>query len=382
MKKINSKQIKQLPTPFYYYDLDLLEETLITVQNQSNRYGFHVHYALKANNNPEILKRIQKHGIGADCVSGNEIKAAIEYGFSPEKIFFAGVGKTDEEIKLAIERNIYCFNVESLQELEVLGEWAKILDKKINIALRLNPNIDAKTHSYISTGRAENKFGIADYKIEKALEILQQSPHLNLLGLHFHIGSQITDLKVYKSLCEVANKWNHYFLEKGIRLPILNLGGGLGIDYQNPDKNRIPDFEAFFAVFAENLKLEPNQQVHFELGRSLVGQSGSLVSKVLYIKETQHKNFAIIDAGMTDLLRPALYQVEHKIELLEPKTEKPRNYEIVGPICESSDSFANHVELPELKRGDYLIIRSTGAYGEVMTSEYNMRDKIRHYFLN
>lgn len=377
---MNLQQLKRLPTPFYYYDLDVLEETLENAQNQASQYGFHIHYALKANNNPKILKRIQKRGIGADCVSGNEIKTAIKYGFTPEKIFFAGVGKTDEEIQLAIDQNIYCFNVESLQELEVLEEWAKTLDKKINIALRINPNIDAKTHNYISTGKAENKFGIADYKIEKALDILKRSPHLNLMGLHFHIGSQITNLKVYKVLCEVANKWNHFFSAKGIRLSFFNMGGGLGIDYQHPQENHIPDFESFFKVFAKHLRLTTDQQVHFELGRSLVGQSGNLISKVLYIKENIHKNIAIIDAGMTDLLRPALYQVEHKIDLLEPKIEKPKKYEIAGPICESSDLFTKQVELPELKRGDYLIIRSTGAYGEVMTSQYNMREKIKHYF--
>lgn len=371
-------ELEKIQTPFYHYDLQLLNKTLKVAQTEAKKHNFHIHYALKANNNTEILSLIQNHKIGADCVSGNEIKTAIKHNFPAEKIFFAGVGKTDEEIKTAIKFDIYCFNVESIQELEVINHWADHFQKTVNIALRLNPDINAKTHHYISTGMAENKFGIADYKVEKALKIINNSSNLNLLGLHFHIGSQITDLKVYKSLCESANNWNSYFLKKGYKLSILNLGGGLGIDYKNPSKNNIPDFKSFFEVFKQNLKILPDQQIHFELGRSLVGQCGNLISKVLYIKEGIDKNFAIIDAGMTELLRPALYQTEHKIEVLTPQQEKNKiKYEIVGPICESSDSFAKSVMLPQLKRGDYLIVKSAGAYGEVMASQYNMRDKVK-----
>ena len=371
-------ELEKIQTPFYHYDLQLLNKTLKVAQTEAKKHNFHIHYALKANNNTEILSLIQNHKIGADCVSGNEIKTAIKHNFPAEKIFFAGVGKTDEEIKTAIKFDIYCFNVESIQELEVINHWADHFQKTVNIALRLNPDINAKTHHYISTGMAENKFGIADYKVEKALKIINNSSNLNLLGLHFHIGSQITDLKVYKSLCESANNWNSYFLKKGYKLSILNLGGGLGIDYKNPSENNIPDFKSFFEVFKQNLKVLPDQQIHFELGRSLVGQCGNLISKVLYIKEGIDKNFAIIDAGMTELLRPALYQTEHKIEVLTPSLKKNKiKYEIVGPICESSDSFAKSVKLPQLKRGDYLIVKSAGAYGEVMASQYNMRDKVK-----
>lgn len=377
---IPSTEIAHYPTPFYYYDLPLLEETLKKAQQHAQKHSFHIHYALKANNHPEILSLIQSWGIGADCVSGNEIKTAAKFNFPAEKIFFAGVGKTDEEIKTAIAHDIFCFNVESLQELEVLNDWGKEYQTIIQVALRINPNIDAKTHKFISTGRAENKFGIPTDKIDEALKIIDASSHLDLIGLHFHIGSQILDMEVYRHLCEAANYWNEYFQEKGQALSILNLGGGLGIDYEQPRENPIPDFEAFFNIFAQYLKVLPHQQVHFELGRSLVGQCGSLVSKVLYIKEGREKTFAIIDAGMTDLLRPALYQANHKIDVLkENKNSIDINYEVVGPICESSDSFAQSVSLPELKRGDHLIIRSAGAYGEVMASQYNMRDKIKSY---
>ncbi len=377
---IQNTDIPNYSTPFYYYNLNLLEKTLKTAQQEAKKHNFHIHYALKANNNPEILSMIQSFGIGADCVSGNEITTAIAHDFPANKIFFAGVGKTDKEIQTAIKNNIFCFNVESLQELEVLNNWAQEFQTNIRVALRINPNIDAKTHKFISTGKAENKFGIPDEKIDQAIEIIENSSSINLIGLHFHIGSQILDLEIYKILCETANYWNNYFLQKNHKLKILNLGGGLGIDYQNPEKNSIPDFKAFFQVFAQHLKTLPQQEVHFELGRSLVGQCGNLITKVLYIKEGLQKNFAIIDAGMTDLIRPALYQAQHKIKILTPKkTTDKINYEIVGPICESADSFSQSTHLPKLKRGDYLMINSVGAYGEVMASQYNMRDKIKAF---
>lgn len=378
---INTSEIKNFDTPFYYYDLELLEETLKTLQKSAENHNFHIHYALKANNNPKILTHIQSYGFGADCVSGNEIETAIAHQFSPDKIFFAGVGKTDKEIKTAIRHNIFCFNVESVQELEVINFWAAACNTTVRIALRINPNIDAKTHEFISTGKSENKFGIPDHHIPKALQIIDQSPRLNFIGLHVHIGSQIMDLEVYKMLCQSVNYWNSYFLEKKYPITVLNMGGGLGIDYRNPTENPIPDFEQFFKVFAQNLVIFPNQEVHFELGRSIVGQCGNLIAKVLYLKEGLQKTFAIIDAGMTDLIRPALYQAEHKIEVLDSKSDSAREqYEIVGPVCETSDSFARSVNLPILKRGDYIIIKSAGAYGEVMTSEYNMRNKTPHYF--
>jgi diaminopimelate decarboxylase len=374
------KAFEKLPTPFYYYDVKLLHETLKELKKHSG--NFHVHYALKANANPKLLEIIKSYGIGADCVSGNEVKRAVECGFASKDIVFAGVGKSDEEINYGLEKNIFSFNVESLQELEVLNELAKKQNKVAPIALRINPNVDAYTHKYITTGLEENKFGINPYEFDTVIDLLKKLPNLKLNGLHFHIGSQIMDLSPFKKLCQRVNEIDTWFLNKGYDLEHLNVGGGLGINYKDPEKDSIVNFEAFFNVFKEFLNVRPNQKVHFELGRTIVAQCGSLISRVLYIKKAINTNFAILDAGMTELIRPALYQAYHKIENLSApvrslSSELRTKYDVVGPICESSDCFGKSMELPETQRGDLIAIRSTGAYGEVMASQYNLRDKIR-----
>lgn len=374
------KNISQYKTPFYYYDLALLQKTLDVVKAESSKYNYHVHYAFKANTNPKIINFIQKSGLGADCVSGNEVKCAIENGFDNAKIVFAGVGKSDEEINYALDKNIFCFNCESLQELDVINELAEKQNKIASIALRINPNVDAHTHKYITTGLEENKFGINPYEFETVIEKLKTFTHLKLIGLHFHIGSQITDLSPYKKLCTRVNKINTFFLSKGFDLPIINVGGGIGINYHEPNKESIIDFASYFKVFNDFIELRKNQQLHFELGRSIVAQCGSLISKVLYIKNGINTNFAILDAGMTELIRPALYQAYHKIENISSPSKAIIKYDVVGPICESSDCFGKAVELPETKRGDLIVIRSAGAYGEVMSSRYNLRDEVRSYF--
>lgn len=362
-------------TPFYHYDLSLLKATLREARKGAQKHNYIVHYALKANNNLRLLNIIRNHGFGIDCVSGGEIELALSSGFPPSKIVFAGVGKTDEEIKLALSKNIFCFNVESIEELTVIDSMACEMNVNPFIALRLNPNINAKTHHYITTGLKENKFGIFEHEIKEALQLITKSRRLNLIGLHFHIGSQITDMTVYKQLCFKVNHWNEWFYQKGFDLSILNLGGGLGIDYTHSGNAPIPDFQLFFNIFKKNLNLRPNQKIHFELGRSLVGSCGSLITKTLFIKKGKTTNFAIVDAGMTDFIRPALYQSYHKIEKITETTLSTNilAYEVVGPICESSDCFGKNILLPELKRGDLLRICSTGAYGEVMASQYNMR---------
>jgi diaminopimelate decarboxylase len=369
-------------TPFYYYDRDVLKDTLQIVRSESEKYGYTVHYAFKANANNEILNIIKSYNLGADCVSGNEAKKAIECGYDPKHIVFAGVGKSDAEINYGLDHDIFCFNVESLQELEVLNELAKQKNKTASIALRINPNVDAYTHKYITTGLEENKFGINPYEFDAVIGLLKTLPNLKLIGLHFHIGSQITDLAPFKKLCQRVNEIDNWFYNKGYDLEHLNVGGGLGINYKEPDKEAIVNFEAFFNVFKEFLELWPNQKVHFELGRTIVAQCGSLISRVLYIKKAINTNFAILDAGMTELIRPALYQAYHKIEnltapLRTPNSELLTKYDVVGPICESSDCFGKAMELPETQRGDLIALRSTGAYGEVMASQYNLRDKIR-----
>lgn len=376
----NIKNILQYKTPFYYYDLALLQKTLDVVNKESSKYNYHVHYAFKANANTRIINTIKNSGLGADCVSGNEVKCAIENGFDSSKIVFAGVGKSDDEINYALEKNIFCFNCESMQELEVINELAAKQNKTASIALRINPNVDAHTHKYITTGLEENKFGINPYEFETVIEKLKTLSNIQLIGLHFHIGSQITDLSPFKKLCTRVNEINTFFLHKGFDLPIINVGGGVGINYHEPDKEAIIDFASYFKVFNDFIELRKNQQLHFELGRAIVAQCGNLISKVLYIKNGINTNFAILDAGMTELIRPALYQAFHKIKNISSNSKTIVKYDVVGPICESSDCFGKAVELPETKRGDMIAIRSAGAYGEVMASRYNLRDEVRSYF--
>ncbi len=360
-------------TPYYQYDLDLLEQTLDQVRVHADLYGYHLHYALKANSNDEILKLIKAYGLGADCVSGNEIEKAVITGFDSDKIVFAGVGKSDQEINTALAHDIFCFNCESIQELEVINELAARQNKVARIALRINPNINANTHQYITTGLEENKFGINEWEFDQVLMLLGESAHLQCIGLHFHIGSQITDMGVFRKLALSVNKINEWFINRGLEIKVINLGGGLGVDYQNPLENPIPDFANYFKTFSKNLNLKTGQKVHFELGRSIVGQCGSLITQVLYLKKGLHKNFLILDAGMTELLRPALYQAQHYIENISQDRGDITKYDVVGPVCESSDSFGEAIALPASQRGDIIAIRSAGAYGEVMSSNYNLR---------
>ena len=373
------KTFQSLKTPFYYYDTALLRATLQSATQEANRHGFHLHYAVKANANPRILEIIQDYGIGADCVSGNEVARAVEYGFHPDRIVYAGGGKSDDEIRLALEKDIFCFNCESLPEIEVINTLAGELGKKASIALRVNPNVDAHTHHYITTGIEENKFGFYLYDLEHAIAVCRELENIRLIGLHFHIGSQITDLTVFRGLCLRVNEIQARLKEQGIILPHVNFGGGLGINYDCPSCGLIPDFASYFQTFADFFEAQPGQQLHFELGRSLVGQCGSLVSRVLYVKEGKHKKFVILDAGMNDLLRPALYQAFHRIENLT-SIQPYEKYDIVGPICESSDCFGKDRELPATRRGDLIAIRSCGAYGEVMASRYNLRDLPGSFF--
>lgn len=374
-----AKDLNKRQTPSYYYDIDLLRNTLNCVTKFSNQHDFHVHYAVKANANHRILQEIKNVGLGVDCVSGGEIKAALCAGFDTSKIVYAGVGKADWEIELGLDNDIACFNVESEAELDVIQEIASKKGKIANIALRVNPNIDAHTHHYITTGLSENKFGISLELLDGVIEKAIKYSNIDLIGLHFHIGSQITIMEPFVKLSEKINDLLDVYERKGITFKLINVGGGLGIDYDNPEQNPIPDFESYFNVFAENLKLRAGQELHFELGRSIVGQCGVLVTKTLYVKEGLNKKFAIVDAGFTDLIRPALYQAYHKIENISNDDELD-TYDVVGPICESSDCFGENVELNKVKRGDLLVIKSAGAYGEIMASQYNCRTLPNAYF--
>ncbi|MCJ7448205.1 MAG: diaminopimelate decarboxylase [Bacteroidales bacterium] len=371
------KKFQDQPTPFYYYDLDILNTTLTSLKKESENSGYKVHYAVKANANSRILRIISSYGLGADCVSWNEIEAAISAGFDPSEVVFAGVGKTDKEIDSAVRAGIFCFNCESIQEIEVINHIASLQNKNVRIALRINPLIDAHTHKYITTGIEESKFGIHTWELDEVLNRVSSMKNVQLCGMHFHIGSQITRMSVFQSLCTHINELQKWFATHNIGLKIINVGGGLGIDYENPDK--FPKFKEYFSLINEFIDLSPGQEIHLEPGRSVVGQCGTLISRVLYIKNGSNTQFAIIDAGMTDLIRPALYQAYHKIENLASDGNLCR-YDVVGPVCESSDTFAKFIELPETRRGDLIAIRSAGAYGEAMASRYNLRDLPRVVF--
>ena len=381
MKNISLEQILEHPTPYYLYDKEILIDTLNSIKKATlNDKNYCVHYAIKANDNPALLELIAKAQLGVDCVSGGEISKAIAAGFDPNKIVFAGVGKKDEEIELAIRTGIYSLNVESIQELEVINEIALTLNKTAQIALRVNPNVDAHTHANITTGTEENKFGIALDDVISTIELALSMKGIKFMGVQFHIGSQITEYDCFIRLCDVINKLQDKLDARNIKCEMIDVGGGLGVDYDNPEKNPIPDFEGYFAVFRNNLSTREGQTVHFELGRSITAQCGSLITKVLFEKSTSHKKFIIVDAGFTDLIRPALYDAHHHIDNIT-SNGKPTKYDVVGPICESSDTFAKNITLQETHRGDYLAIRSAGAYGEVMASSYNARPLIKGFLI-
>lgn len=374
------KKFEALETPFYYYDTDLLRQTLQVLTSEANKYDYHIHYAVKANANPRILSIIREYNIGTDCVSGGEIQAALDAGFPAEKIVFAGVGKADWEINLGLDNNIFCFNVESIPELLIINELAARKNKKASVELRINPEVNAHTHHYITTGLKENKFGINLNQLDDVVEIAKKSEQIELIGLHFHIGSQITDLAVFQALCSRVREIQDQLVKKhNLLVEHINFGGGLGIDYAHPNRNSIPDFKTYFQIFNKHFKPQPNQKIHFEPGRSVVGQCGSLISKVLYVKEGSTKKFVILDAGFTELIRPALYDAYHKIENITSENSL-EVYDVVGPICESSDCFAKSYELNNTRRGDLIALRSAGAYGEIMASQYNCRKLPKAYF--
>lgn len=373
-------KFKGIQTPFYYYDTVLLDDTLKTI-SESLDDNMHLHYAMKACANPKVTRHISKAGFGADCVSGGEIRAALDAGFPASKIVYAGVGKSDWEIELGLDAGIFCFNVESIPELEVINQIALSKTKIANVAFRINPNVGAHTHANITTGLAENKFGIDMQDMESVIKMANKMTNVNFIGLHFHIGSQILEMDDFVALSLKINELQDRLEAAGINnIKNINVGGGLGIDYQNPSQNPIPNFKAYFDTYRQNIKLRPGQQLHFELGRAVVGQCGNLITRVLYIKSNAIKNFCIVDAGMTDLIRPALYDAFHKIEnITVADNSEEVKYDVVGPICESSDVFVKDYNMQQTKRGDLLALRSAGAYGEIMASGYNCRQLPKGY---
>ena len=368
------KRFSERRTPFYTYDTQLLQQTLAAIRDAiADAPHFHVHYAVKACATPGILRLIAAAGLGADCVSGGEVERAADCGFAPADIVFAGVGKSDQEINTALRLGISCFNVESLPELEVINELAAAQGKVANVAFRINPNVDAHTHAKITTGLNENKFGLAMEDMLPAIRRAQELPAVKYVGLHFHIGSQITEFEPFENLVQRVNELQNVLDAEGIRTEWINVGGGLGVNYAQPEEDPIPDFAGYFRVFKEKLALRPGQQVHFELGRAVVAQCGSLICRVLYVKHGHEKDFVIVDAGMTDLMRPALYGSTHEARNLSHPEAPSARFDIVGPICESSDVFLSDYNLPSPQRGDLIAFKSAGAYGEIMASCYNCR---------
>ncbi len=375
----NIEFFEKVDTPFYFYDMDLLRTTVGKVSALSSRYGIDVHYAVKANEEKRILEYISSNGIGADCVSGNEVMHALDCGFPADKVVFAGVGKSDGEIAEAIRADISAFNCESLQEIYIINAMAARLGRRARIAVRINPGVDAHTHRYITTGTYENKFGISDHEFTALADLLRRCRWLDFQGLHFHVGSQITDVRnVFSLVCGRVNSIVSWFEDHGVQVGSINLGGGLGVDYEDPDGQPVPDFETWFRTVDEGIRRRPGQTLHLEPGRSIVAQCGTLVSRVLFVKVGETKNFLILDAGMTDLIRPALYGAYHKIEnlsaRLRPNLPQSQVYDVVGPVCESSDVWGAGRFLPFSVRGDLMAIRSAGAYGQSMSSRYNMRN--------
>ena len=377
------QQFQGIRTPFYYYDTQLLGDTLDVIKHQLDSH-MHMHYAVKANANPRILQQIAAAGLGADCVSGGEIQAALDAGFPAGKIVYAGVGKSDWEIRLGLEQGIFCFNVESIPELEVIDQLAAEMGRTASVCLRINPNVGAHTHANIQTGLSENKFGIDMQDMENVIQRCEELSNISFVGLHFHIGSQILEMDDFKALALRINELQDRLEKAGIRsVQNINVGGGLGIDYREPDVNPIPDFKTYIDTYRQHMHLRPGQQLHFECGRSIVGQMGSLVARVLYVKENAIKRFCILDAGMTDLIRPALYDAFHKVENIsatEREQTEPVLYDVVGPVCESSDVFVKYYAMPLTRRGDIVVLRSAGAYGEIMASQYNCRTLPQAYF--
>lgn len=381
MTNFPTDKFQGIETPFYYYDKKVLLATLDTIKAELEQHpNYHLHYAIKANANLEVLKEIQKAGFGVDAVSGGEIQQALKAGFEAQKIVYAGVGKNDWEINLGLDAGIFCFNVESLEELRIINELAQKKQKTAKVCFRINPNVGAHTHANITTGLMENKFGIAMEDMELAIREAKELSNIEFIGLHFHIGSQILEMDDFAALANRVNELQDRLESQGIKVKNINVGGGLGIAYNDPDGKPVPDFKKYFDTYAQNLKLREGQQVHFELGRAVVGQMGSLITRILYVKNTHHKQFAIVDGGMSDLIRPALYDAHHKIQNIS-SMEAEETYDVVGPICESSDVFGKNEKLPKCHRGDLIALRSAGAYGEIMACQYNCRKLPKAYLM-
>ena len=366
-----SKIAEKVGTPFYVYSKAAILDKINQYKEAFKSVDTLICYATKANPNLSILKIAAEEGLGADTVSGGEIYKAIKAGIKPEKIVYAGVGKTDFELDFAVREGILSFNIESKQELDVLNQIAEKRKKKANIAIRVNPDVDPKTHPYISTGLKESKFGIDIDEALDAYKYAAKLENLNIVGIHCHIGSQLLDVSPYKEAIEKVLSLVEKLKKEGINLSHLDIGGGLGIKYK-PEDNPPTPYDLANVILP--LVRDTGLKLIIEPGRSLVGESGALVSKVIFTKKKKSKNFIIVDSGMNDLVRPAMYNAYHHILPIKPKDEKIVA-DIVGPICETGDFLALDREIDSLRRGDLLAVMSAGAYGSSMSSNYNVRPR-------
>ena len=366
--------LREKETPFYFYDMDLLRQTLDSLTSVARRYKYVIHYAIKANFDPHLLAVIRDYGIGIDCASGNELRCAIEAGFDPKKIVYAGVGKRDKELRYAIEQGIFAINCESIEELLLVDSFAAEAGKVVDVALRINPDIDPKTNSCIDTGQADSKFGISYEEVQEKAELIKGLKNVAIKGMHLHIGSQIRELHVFEYLCNKVNAIVDYLVGLGFKLDFVDVGGGLGINYDFPENEPVPNFASVFSIINSYLNVG-DREVHFEFGRAIVAQCGELITRVLFNKTTATgRKLVIVDSSMTELIRPALYGSYHNIENITSKSANRQRYTIVGTACESTDVFDENITLPETKRGDLLTIKSAGAYGMSMASRYNLHD--------
>lgn len=368
--------------PFYLYDLDGMRARVRAMHKL--RPGIQIHYAMKANGAGPILKAFREEGTGVDTVSGGEIRIALASGFEPGQIIFSGVGKTRQELELAIGLGIKQINVESPQELQRIVQIARTLGKRPRVAFRMNPDVDAKTHPYITTGFRENKFGMGDHFFPELKSILRDAgDSVELMGLTLHIGSQLQDMAPLEDAIKIALKAFYEFKSEGYAMRTLDVGGGLGIRYQ--EEHTIPGrdfalFEGYGALLRRVLK-DFEGELLCEPGRILVGSCGTLLSEVQYVKETPFRNFLIVNTGMHHLMRPALYQAHHRIMPLVQNLDRPvKKYDVVGPICESSDVIGKDRELNEVRSGEFLAIADAGAYGFSMASAYNEHDMPKEFF--
>ena len=371
IEKIKVQDIaKKYGTPTYCYSYARLKKNINNFQKNFRSFSPLICFAVKSNTNVNLIREIKKFGLGADVVSKGELMMALKAGVSPKKIVFSGVGKTSEEINFAVKKKILLINAESESEIREIDRVAKIKKRKVKIGIRLNPNTDAKTLSQISTGKKENKFGVNEKTFFKLVNFCKSSKNIELKCLSVHIGSQILDYKPYEKMLKVVDRIIHKINHK---FEFIDLGGGMGISYKYEDKKL--NYSKYSEIIKKFLK-KHKSKIIFEPGRSIIGDTGILISKIIYIKKNDSKNFIILDAAMNDLMRPALYGAHHKI-LPSTKSKKKSNktYEFVGPICESTDKFDTLKNFQELDEKDLIAICDVGAYGMSLSSNYNVRLK-------